>query len=37
MHKTVAKAIDDGGKKHHKKKDKVAQDAEDACAYNPVN
>lgn len=38
MHKTVTKAIDDeGGKEHHKKKDKVAPDAEDACAYNPVN
>jgi polyisoprenyl-teichoic acid--peptidoglycan teichoic acid transferase len=38
MHRTVAKAIDDdGGKKHKKKKDKVAEDAEDACAYNPVN
>ena len=37
MHETVAKAIDDDGKKHKKKKNKVAEDAEDACAYNPVD
>jgi LCP family protein required for cell wall assembly len=37
MHETVAKAIGDdtGGKKKNNKK-KVAPDAEDACAYNPV-
>jgi polyisoprenyl-teichoic acid--peptidoglycan teichoic acid transferase len=36
MHETVAKAIDDdaGGKKKDKKK--IAPDAEDACAYDPV-
>jgi polyisoprenyl-teichoic acid--peptidoglycan teichoic acid transferase len=38
MHRTVAKAIGDapgGTKPHHKKKD-VAEEAKDACAYNPV-
>jgi polyisoprenyl-teichoic acid--peptidoglycan teichoic acid transferase len=37
MHETVAKAIgdDSDGKQKHKKK-KLAPDAEDACAYNPV-
>jgi LCP family protein required for cell wall assembly len=37
MHHTVARSIDDdadGKKKHHKKK--VVEEAEDACAYNPV-
>jgi LCP family protein required for cell wall assembly len=37
MHETVAKAIDDDGGKKHKKKNKVVEDAEDACAYNPVS
>ena len=38
MHETVQKAIDDeGGKKKKKKQDKLAPDAEDACAYNPVS
>jgi LCP family protein required for cell wall assembly len=38
MHHTVAKAIGDapGGKKHHHKKKDVAEEAQDACAYNPV-
>ncbi len=38
MHHTVAKAIGEapGGKKHHHKKKDVAEEAKDACAYDPV-